>query len=63
MPSLQTKAWSDATARKGAFISAFHLDLLNDPDASAQPIRFGARLGRKALVDHFGALAGTGVDH
>jgi len=61
--AMQTRAWSDATARKGAFISAFHLDLQDDANAGAQPIRFGARLGRKALVEHFGALAQAGVDH
>ena len=61
--SRQTTAWSGATSGKGAFIGAFHLDLLNDADAPPQPIRFGARLGRKALIEHFRRLAQAGVDH
>lgn len=59
----QTAAWSGATSGKGAFIGAFHLDLLDDADAHPQPIRFGARLGRKALIEHFQQLAQAGVDH
>lgn len=59
----QTKAWSDATQGRGAFISAFHLDLLGDPDAPNQPIRFGGRMGRKALIDMFQRYAAVGVDH
>lgn len=59
----QTEAWSDATQGRGAFISAFHLDLLGDPDAPNQPIRFGGRMGRKALIDMFQRYAAVGVDH
>ncbi|WP_245445107.1 TIGR03571 family LLM class oxidoreductase [Pseudaminobacter soli (ex Li et al. 2025)] len=59
----QTAAWSGATAGKGAFISAFHLDLLDDANSPPQLIRFGARLGRKALIGHFRRLAEIGVDH
>jgi luciferase-type oxidoreductase len=55
--------WADATAGRSAFISAFHLDLLSNADAPAMPIRFGARVGRKALVTHLRALAAGGVDH
>ncbi|TSD89327.1 TIGR03571 family LLM class oxidoreductase [Mycobacterium sp. KBS0706] len=55
--------WVEATAGRGAFISAFHLDLLSNADAPAMPIRFGARVGRKALVTHLRALAAGGVDH
>lgn len=61
--AMQTAAWSGATSGKGAFISAFHLDLLDDVDSPPQPIRFGARLGRKALIEHFRQLAQAGVDH
>ncbi len=59
----QTRAWSRATSGRGAFISAFHLDLLDNADATSTPIRFGARLGRKALIDHLQKLADVGVDH
>lgn len=59
----QAADWSRATAGRGAFVSAFHLDLLADPDAASSPIRFGARMGRRAAIHHFRALAGAGVDH
>ena len=59
----QAAGWRQATAGRGAFISAFHLDLLPDPDAPPEPIRFGARMGRRAAVRHFRALSGAGVDH
>ncbi len=55
--------WSRATGGRGAFISAFHLDLLADPDAAPEPIRFGARMGRRAAIRHFRALSAAGVDH
>ncbi|MCE6076822.1 LLM class oxidoreductase [Agrobacterium vitis] len=47
----------------GTFISAFHLDLADDPDERVTPIRFGARLGRKAFADHLHALEDAGVNH
>ncbi|OCC06941.1 LLM class oxidoreductase [Labrys sp. WJW] len=59
----QARGWADATAGRGAFISAFHLDLLGRADAPATPIRFGARVGREGLVAHFRALAAAGIDH
>lgn len=59
----QAESWREATFAQGSFISAFHLDLLPDVDASAVPIRFGARVGRKALIAHLEALAAVGVDH
>ncbi len=59
----QAGKWREATAGNGAFISAFHLDLVDDPAAPAEPIRFGARVGRKQLISHFRALAAAGVDH
>lgn len=55
--------WAQATEGRGAFISAFHLDLLADPEAAPEPIRFGARMGRRAAIRHFRALAAAGVDH
>lgn len=47
----------------GAFISAFHLDLADDPDEMPTPRRFGARVGRKPFLDHLEQLHGAGVDH
>ncbi|CAH1659573.1 Coenzyme F420-dependent N5,N10-methylene tetrahydromethanopterin reductase and related flavin-dependent oxidoreductases [Hyphomicrobiales bacterium] len=47
----------------GVFISAFHLDLADDPDEAPTPRRFGARVGRKPLLDHLEQLHGVGVDH
>ena len=61
--AMQASGWSRATAGRGAFISAFHLDLVDQADTPANPIRFGARLGRKALIGHFQKLAEAGVDH
>ena len=48
---------------RGAFISAFHLDLADDPDEVATPRRFGARLGRNSFIDHMARLQDVGVDH
>lgn len=48
---------------RGVFISAFHLDLADDPDEASTPRRFGARLGRNPLLDHLGQLQAAGVDH
>ncbi|CUX39308.1 hypothetical protein AGR8A_Lc10588 [Agrobacterium fabrum str. J-07] len=48
---------------RGAFVSAFHLDLADDPDERPTPRRFGARLGRNAFIDHLNALEDAGVDH
>ncbi|WP_445503315.1 LLM class oxidoreductase [Microvirga sp. G4-2] len=48
---------------RGAFISAFHLDLADDPDEQPTPRRFGARTGRKPFIDHLHALEDAGVDH
>jgi luciferase-type oxidoreductase len=47
----------------GAFISAFHLDLAEDPDEVPTPRRFGARLGRRPFLDHLRRLEEAGVDH
>lgn len=47
----------------GAFISAFHLDLADDPNETPAPRRFGARVGRKPFLDHLERLHAAGVDH
>ncbi|MEW6644745.1 MAG: TIGR03571 family LLM class oxidoreductase [Pseudomonadota bacterium] len=59
----QAARWRTATGGRGAFISAFHLDLVDDVDAPAAPIRFGARVGRSGLIAHLRTLADVGVDH
>ncbi|MBS7556374.1 TIGR03571 family LLM class oxidoreductase [Ancylobacter dichloromethanicus] len=59
----QAARWRTATGGCGAFISAFHLDLVEDADAPAAPIRFGVRVGRNGLIAHLRALAEAGVDH
>lgn len=48
---------------RGVFISAFHLDLADDPDEEATPRRFGARVGRRPFLHHLERLHGAGVDH
>lgn len=53
----------DAGLDRGVFISAFHLDLADDPDELPTPRRFGARIGRKPFLDHLERLRGAGVDH
>lgn len=52
-----------ASLDRGIFISAFHLDLADDPDELPTPCRFGARIGRKPFLDHLNELHGAGVDH
>jgi luciferase-type oxidoreductase len=47
----------------GVFISAFHLDLADDPNEQVTPRRFGARTGRKAFIDHLHTLEDGGIDH
>ena len=47
----------------GTFVSAFHLDLADDPDEAPTPRRFGARIGRRPFLDHLHGLDDTGVDH
>ncbi|MFO1138729.1 MAG: TIGR03571 family LLM class oxidoreductase [Paracoccus sp. (in: a-proteobacteria)] len=59
----QATGWAGATGNRAAFISAFHLDLDRDAAAPLQPIRFGARGGRQAILTHFRAMAEAGVDH
>jgi len=56
-------AWRAATNGSAAFITAFHLDLAEDPDETFAPYRFGARTGRNRFLDHLGQLSAIGVDH
>jgi luciferase-type oxidoreductase len=65
--TVQAREWR--TSRKalglstGVFISAFHLDLADDPNEQVTPRRFGARTGRKAFIDHLHTLEDAGIDH
>ncbi|HBT70263.1 MAG TPA: LLM class flavin-dependent oxidoreductase [Agrobacterium sp.] len=63
----QARGWAAARTAlgldRGVFISAFHLDLADDPDEQLTPRRFGARVGRNAFIDHLHALEDAGVDH
>lgn len=59
----QAQAWRERKGSSGVFITAFHLDLADDPDTPLEPFRFGGRVGRNAFVDHLEQLHGTGVDH
>lgn len=54
---------SAAGQGRGAFISALHLDLADDPDEGVTPRRFGARLRRHAFLDHMARLQDVGGDH
>ncbi|MFF9670320.1 LLM class oxidoreductase [Streptomyces eurythermus] len=49
--------------RPRPLLTTMLVDLADDPDASAQPFRFGARLGRHALVDYLKGLEKTRVAH
>jgi luciferase-type oxidoreductase len=59
----QAAAWRAGRGSDGAFISAFHLDLADDPDERATPHPFGARIGRHRFLDHLEALRRVGVNH
>lgn len=59
----QASAWKAVKGGAGAFITAFHLDLAENPDEPLQPFRFGGRAGRNAFVDHLQQLQQFGVDH
>lgn len=54
---------AEAGLDRGVFVSAFHLDLADDPDELPTLRRFGARIGRRPLLDHLNELHGAGVDH
>lgn len=61
--AVQAGDWREARGGEAAFITAFHLDLADDPDAPFQPFRFGGRVGRKRFLDHLDRLKTIGVDH
>lgn len=45
------------------YISAYHLDLHEDPDHPATPFKFGATIGRNELICHLKQLEEIGVAH
>jgi luciferase-type oxidoreductase len=55
-------AWR-AVAGAKPYISFVHLDLSEDPDEPLQRHRFGARAGRRSLIDELEAMRQAGVDH
>jgi luciferase-type oxidoreductase len=64
--SAQAREWRTSrqvVGRDRVFISAFHLDLADNPDEAPTLRRFGARVGRNALLKHLHTLNAAGVDH
>ncbi|WP_028745916.1 LLM class oxidoreductase [Rhizobium mesoamericanum] len=63
----QARDWNAARKSlglpRGVFVSAFHLDLADDPAEPATARRFGARIGRNGFIDHLQAVEDAGVDH
>ncbi|NVN10096.1 hypothetical protein, partial [Nguyenibacter vanlangensis] len=59
----QARHWRGMRDDRAPFITAFHLDLADDPDEPFQPVSFGGRVGRKGFLDHLGRLRAIGVDH
>jgi luciferase-type oxidoreductase len=56
-------AWRAVAGPDKPYISFFHLDLAEDPDAPMRYHRFGGRVGRKGLALELGALHGAGAQH
>ncbi|MBM9401124.1 TIGR03571 family LLM class oxidoreductase [Gluconacetobacter azotocaptans] len=59
----QARNWRGMRDDRAPFITAFHLDLADNPDEPFQPFRFGGRAGRKGFLDHLDRLRAIGVDH
>lgn len=45
------------------FAHSYLIDLVEDPNEKATPIRLGHRLGRNALIEYLSAVRSIGVDH
>jgi len=45
------------------FAQSYLIDLVENPNEKATPIRLGHRLGRNALIDYLSAIRSIGVDH
>ncbi|WP_377703205.1 TIGR03571 family LLM class oxidoreductase [Pseudoduganella sp. UC29_71] len=56
-------AWRAVAGPDKPYISFFHLDLADDPDAPMRYHRFGGRVGRKGLVLELEALHAAGAQH
>lgn len=63
--ALQVREWRRISEPHGfkPYVTAFHLDLAEDPDTPFIPHKFGARLGRHALLDYLRGMQETGVNH
>jgi luciferase-type oxidoreductase len=60
--------WANAVEKAGppgmaVFASAMALQLLDDPNAPAEPLGLGLRVGRKGLIDELLALRALGAHH
>jgi hypothetical protein len=58
--------WSMEVAKNNdqkPFITAFHLNLLENTDAPFQPHKFGGSVGRKGLLSLLESYQGAGVGH
>ncbi|MDQ0877313.1 luciferase-type oxidoreductase [Paenibacillus sp. V4I3] len=61
-------AWRESAARQNhtvfrSFSMPIHLDLAEDPDEQATPIRLGFRIGRNKLIDLIDVYKTIGVNH
>jgi luciferase-type oxidoreductase len=62
------KQWRAALQREAGgafkpFLQSYYIDLIDRPDAPAQPIHLGHRLGRYALLAHLEQLREIGINH
>ncbi|WP_141680245.1 TIGR03571 family LLM class oxidoreductase [Bacillus sp. FJAT-26390] len=62
------KAWRESAARQNhtefrPFSMPMHLDLVEDPDEDATPIRLGFKVGRNKLIELLGLYKDIGVNH
>lgn len=56
-------AWRAVAGKDKPYVSFFHLDLADAPDAPMQRFRFGGRVGRNGLVAELASLRDAGVRH
>lgn len=61
------ESWRSRIQQAGGYgkpaMQSLYIDLLNDPDAPAQPIHLGFRLGLNALRDYLKAIQRIGINH
>ena len=61
------KQWNQATEPIGLdakpYITAFHLDLVENPDSELVPHRFGGKIGRNKLINLLYQYQNAGVSH